>query len=380
MRRTNRISIWHFILGIHGGGVENVIYNYFSHMDLELYDLHIVVHMPIDENKAKKFRVLGFNIHELSMVHAHKIRVKNLIEYEELFKNNEMDIVHNHFPNNLLPLFFAKRHRVKGRILHSHVDYSAAFIGIPRLKRNIYNLGFKFNVGNATDLFSCGKQAGKSCYGSNDFKVITNAIEVVKFRYDIEDRNRLRADLNISDNDVLIGNVGRFEGNEKNQKNQKYLITLFSKYHKAHCNSKLIFIGDGPLKIDMVSLCEELGIGDDVIFTGYVNDVHRYYSAMDVFVFPSIFEGFSIATIEAQCSGLPGIISDRVSSEMNIIGLFKQLSLDASSEDWIRAIEELAEVEREDSTEKMRRRGYDINNEAVKLDRYYKEMIGLDNE
>ena len=99
----NKIKICHFIIGFHNGGVEKVIENYFAHMDRTKFDLHIVTHIPPDINRQKTFENMGFQVHQLSPLQGHKIRLKNIEEYRELFSKNKFDIVHNHFPENLLP-------------------------------------------------------------------------------------------------------------------------------------------------------------------------------------------------------------------------------------------------------------------------------------
>lgn len=371
-----KVKICHFILGFHNGGVEKVIENYFSNMDRTKFELHIVTHIPPDLKRQKVFENMGFIIHRLSYVQGHKISKKNLAEYAELFRNYKFDIVHNHFPENLLPLLFARKYKVKVRILHSHGDYENAFAKKSKLVKQIYGMGLKFNTMNATHYFACGQRAAETVFGKKNLlkgkiKIVNNAINIERFKYDIEKRLKIREELLLGDS-FTLGHVGRYE--DVKQKNQKLVLEIFKEVLKSIPDAKLIMLGDGEEHKKIVELSEKMGIKGNIIFTGAVPNVPDYLLAMDVFVFPSKFEGFSVATTEAQCSGLPGVMSDTI-SEMDILGMFDILSLNQPVSDWAAAVISKREYNRTDQSEVIREKGYDIKLEAKKLEEFYSKCV-----
>lgn len=368
----NKIKICHFILGFHNGGVEKVLENYFSNIDRTKFELHIVTHIPPDLKREKKFKDMGFIVHQLSYVQGHRISKKNISEYRELFKENKFDIVHNHFPENLLPLLFARFYNIKVRILHSHGDYESAFAKKNVLVKWLYGIGLRFNVFNATVYFACGKKAGESVFGKKNYldgkiKIVNNAINIERFRYDVDRRIKIRNELGLDD-EFTLGHVGRYE--DVKQKNQGFVLQIFQEVLKTIPNARLLMLGDGKEHVNIVEQAEKMKIKNKIIFTGAVPNVPDYLLAMDIFVFPSKFEGFSVATIEAQCSGLPGVIADTI-SEMDILGTFDVLSLNQPIQDWGEAVASKEGYIRNDQSDRIRAKGYDIKEEAKKLEEFY---------
>lgn len=371
----NKIKICHFIIGFHNGGVEKVIENYFAHMDRTKFDLHIVTHIPPDINRQKTFENMGFQVHQLSPLQGHKIRLKNIEEYRELFSKNKFDIVHNHFPENLLPLFFAKKNKVKCRILHSHNDYQTAFSKKSKLTKILYSLGLKFNISQATHYFACGKKAAESVFGKKNIDkvvLVHNAIDTSVFRFDEKNRIKMREQLGLNDAFVL-GHVGRYEANK--QKNQEFILEIFQAVLKKIPYARLLMIGEGKTRSEIMKIAETKGILKNIIFTGAVSNVPDYLLAMDVFVFPSLHEGLSVVSIEAQCSGLPLIASDAVSKESAITNLFSSLSLSDSADKWADEVISKMDIIRRDQSDIVKQSGYEICEEAKKLQNMYENMI-----
>lgn len=376
MLKNIRVSICFFILGFHNGGVEKVLYSYLSHMNCDDFDLHIVTHMDPDPLRQKMFTDMGCQIHQLSRVHGHKINKRNIREYNELFQTYRFDIVHNNFPENLLPLLMAKKYKVPVRILHSHNDYEACFFNKSEVVKKIYKLALKVNVSMATHYLACGKKAGESVYGKKmvdrgAVKVLNNAIVPEKFLFDEACRKEMRENLGLGDA-FTVGHVGRYENQ---QKNQEFVVDVFNELLKIEPNAKLLMLGEGKNRNSIMERTEKLGIADRVIFTGAVNNVSDYLQAMDVFLFPSRFEGFSVATIEVQCTGLPGVMSDTISSEMNILGLFDVLSLSESPKVWAQHVLDKKQMIRKDQTKEISAAGYNIEIEAKLLENMYRDAI-----
>lgn len=166
---------------------------------------------------------------------------------------------------------------------------------------------------------------GQKVYERGGVSIVHNGVDLDVFCYDPEARERIRAELGVSEDTKLIGHVGRFDP----QKNHTFLMDIFEKIHQLDQNTTLVMVGKGPLQDGVRAKAEELGLADRVIFTGVRTDVPKLLSAMDVFVFPSFYEGMPNTVIEAQATGLPCVIADTITQEANITDLVTYLPLGA---------------------------------------------------
>lgn len=372
---SEQICICIVIGGLNKGGVEKYVKSIFSHMDRDPFELHLVVHYIEDDDSLKDFINLGFIIHKFHRLKGSKLKRINIIEYKELFMGYSFDIVYNNVIPNLLPLFFAYRNKVPVRILHSHNDYKEVFASLPVVSRLLRKIGILINVKFATKYYACGIRAAESVYGKGNNKINRviirpNAIDTRLYSFNKDKRNKIRKELKVFDS-PLFGNIGRFEDD---QKNQEFILDIFREILKVRNDAKLILIGDGKKKAEIKRIVNQYGIDKSVIFTGNVSDTSGYYSAMDVFIFPSKWEGFSIASVEAQCSGLYGVMNSSLSSEMNILGLFKEISLDEATETWAKEAVSLLECERVDRSSEIIAKDFDVKKQASQFQR---ELIRL---
>lgn len=366
-----KISICVFIMGFHDGGIEKVIENYFTYMDRSNFDLHMVIHMNKNQRRKEYFENLGFKIHELSYYRGHRVGLKHYKEYKKLFSENHFDIVHNNCVQYILPLYFAKKYNVPVRILHSHSDFNDALKDRNVFAKYFYHKAIHYNVGLSNCYFACGERAGISVFGKEHIKdiiVIKNALDIDKFLYNTEARKKIREQYELG-NSFVIGHVGRYEDEYKNQ---EFVVDIFSELRSLIKNSKLILVGDGPRRKNIEQLVKDKDLSKHVIFTGNVENVNEYLSAMDFFVFPSKYEGLSQVVVEAQCSGLRGIMTDTLAEEMNVLGSFITESLESSARHWADRIVDEHEYVRENKIKEIERRGYNIRIEAKKLEDFYK--------
>ena len=229
----------------------------------------------------------------------------------------------------------------------------------------------------ADRFFACSRAAGIDRYGKKVGAdperciVLHNSIDTKHFAYDPRLRAETRAKLNVSDEELLIGHIGRFVP----QKNHTFLIDIFSEVCKIHENSKLLLLGKEDAAQTVRRKVETLGLTDRVIFAGVQNDTSPYYQAMDVFVLPSVYEGFGIVNLEAQCSGLPCVISDTVAPECVLAeDLVTICSLSAGKDRWAECILSLIGTERRDHSAVIAEKGFDIRQTAKWLEDYYCSM------
>lgn len=296
-----------------GGGVESVIMNYYRHLDHTKVQFDFIcdedsTRIPYDEIKKLGGRVF--------LVPKYQKLPKYLKALEDLFRKNQYRIVHSNVNTlSVFPLYAAKKAGVPVRISHSHSTSNPK-----EWKRNIIkNILRPFSKKYATDYFACSELAGRYLFGNKTFdrgevKIIHNAIDLEKFKFNPIARKKLRKDLGIKEETVIIGHVGRFV----KQKNHDFLIDVFNEYHAKNPDSKLLLIGTGPLEEKIKAKVEKLDLSDSVLFLGQREDTNKLYSAMDFFCLPSLYEGLGMVLIEAQMNGLPCLASDKVPKEAKI--------------------------------------------------------------
>ena len=296
-----------------GGGVESVIMNYYRHLDHKKIQFDFIcdedsTRIPYDEIKKLGGRVF--------LVPKYQKLPQYLKALKDLFRKNQYHIVHSNVNTlSVFPLYAAKKAGVPVRISHSHSTSNPK-----EWKRNIIkNILRPFSKRYATDYFACSELAGRYLFGNKTFdhgevKIIHNAIDLDKFKFDPEARKKLRKELDIKEKTVVIGHVGRFV----KQKNHDFLIDVFKEYHTKNPDSKLLLIGTGPLEEKIKAKVKKLNLSDSVLFLGQREDTNKLYSAMDVFCLPSLYEGLGMVLIEAQMNGLPCLASDKVPKEAKI--------------------------------------------------------------
>lgn len=296
-----------------GGGVESVIMNYYRHLDHTKVQFDFIcdedsTRIPYDEIKKLGGRVF--------LVPKYQKLPQYLKALEGLFRKNQYRIVHSNVNTlSVFPLYAAKKAGVPVRISHSHSTSNAR-----EWKRNIIkNILRPFSKKYATDYFACSELAGRYLFGNKTFdqgkvKIIHNAIDLDKFKFDKVARKKLREEFGIKDSTVVIGHVGRFV----KQKNHDFLIDVFNEYHTKNPDSKLLLVGTGPLEEKIKAKVEKLNLSNSVLFLGQREDTNKLYSAMDVFCLPSLYEGLGMVLIEAQMNGLPCLASDKVPKEAKI--------------------------------------------------------------
>lgn len=195
-----------------------------------------------------------------------------------------------------------------------------------------------------------------------DVRLLHNGVDLDIFRFDLQDRLRIRKEFGL-DGKTVVGHIGRFHP----QKNHEYLLEIFSQIHKQRNNAVLLLIGTGSLEGQICSLVMEMGLQDNVIFAGQRFDIPALLSAMDVFVFPSLFEGMPNTVIEAQSTGLPCVIADTITREANITSLVHYLPLSDSPQLWAEKALSLLSEKRKDTSEDFTKHGYNIKDVAKEL-------------
>lgn len=354
------IRVAHVIGKLYAGGVESVIYNYYRHIDRTKYQFDFIIDADSKIDPPQEIIDLGARFYTVPPYQKLPQYMKELIR---LFRENQYQIVHSSM--NSLAVFSLCAAWIAGvpvRICHNHSTSAPG-----ETKKNILKYMLRpFAKIFPTHLCACSRLAGEWLFGKRAMKqgrvtIFNNAIETEKFAFDPVVRDEVRKEFGIEDK-FVIGHVGRFCF----QKNQEFLIDVFAQVHKDNSKAVLMLVGIGETQQMIRDRVEILRLSDAVIFTGTRSDVNRLYQAMDVFVFPSRYEGLGIAAVEAQCAGLTVIVSDCVPKEAkaskNI--LFLKLENPLS---WVDAIDNITSSDRTAPIDVR----LDIKFEASKLQYYY---------
>lgn len=322
------------------GGVEKVASDIGMYADPNKYKVHYIVFDEIIGEYEYRLVAKGskvFHLQEPSQNYRQFIQ-----ELKRIMCETKYDVVHAHTMFNIgWIMMVAKKMKVPIRIAHAHssLDNNGG------MKIKIYEgLMRQLILRNATDFVACGEKAGIRLFGEKCTKkvnVILNGIDVKRFRYDNEKRVEIRKRLNI-DNNFVIGHVGHL----LNVKNQVYLLKLMPEILKRMPKAVLLLLGDGPDRQMLEEAVRDLRLQNNVILTGNVSNVQDYLSAMDVFAFPSLYEGMPLSIIEVQANGLPCVLSTGVPKDVYLTNLIHPLELTEPS-DWIAEICTAKRVESE---------------------------------
>ena len=352
------------------GGAESMIMNYYRCIDRNQIQFDFVKHTEEECDFDKEIRSLGGRIYNMP-----KFKGVNYFRYRDAWKkllilHPEYHIVHvHHFKVAGIVNHIAKETRVPVRIVHAH----ATKIEGGWFSRAIYQCIMKpLLLKYSNHYWACGQVAGEYMFGKRHFYILRNAIPVEQFRYDEKKREEIRQQLDIKPETFVIGHVGRFSL----PKNHKRIIEIFDEIHKQSDNTLLLLVGDGELKASVENMVCSLGISDKVIFVGVRSDVYNILQVVDLFIFPSIYEGLCIAPIEAQASGIPCVLSDVISKEVQLTDLVKFVRLNDSNETWVKTITSLInkKIDRGNYNHMIIQSGYDIHANAKQLAEYYTKM------
>ncbi len=359
------IRILQVVTHMNRGGLETMLMNYYRHMDPAAIQFDFLTHREYDGDYGGEIHTMGGIIYHLPTLNpfsAHYHKALNAF-FDE---HPEYKVIHVHQDcMSAVILKAAKQHGVKVRIAHSHCASQDKNIRYPIkmfCKRSIPKY--------ATDLMACGDDAGKWMFRGAPFTVLNNAIDASGYIFDPAKKAEQRAKWGVEPNELLVGHVGRFSP----QKNHVFLIDVFYAIQEK-ATAKLILVGDGELRAQIQAKISQLGLSEKIIFTGVRSDVADLLQAMDVFVFPSNYEGLPVTMIEAQASGLPCLISDKVPIECRMTEPVQQIPLTDSPEIWAEKAIEAAKLPRKNTYEEIKTAGYDIVENANRLQKMYEEMM-----
>ncbi len=363
------MRVLHLVSNIRvSNGIMNVIMNYYRNIDRNKIQFDFLY---FDEFETNTFRdeitSLGGRIYKINRPGISLGCRKEIHEFFRQHKS-EYNVLHIH-EVFLAPLFIpaAKKNGVSAAIIHVH---STKFGETKKSAFRNRVLCF-FSKKMCDYKVACSEEAAVQYYGKTvveekKYKLVHNAIDVDKYKYSEENRKKYRELFGINETDIVIGTVGRLE----ETKNQGFLLEILEELIKRNKNYKLLLIGEGSLEQKLRDKSKMLGLENNIVFGGKRTDVCNIYSSMDIFAQPSIYEGLSLAGVEAQAAGLPCVFSDTITKEAGLVEAI-YISLHRSSKEWADKIIDIKPAENRNTTEIVKEKGYDIKFEAVKLVDFY---------
>lgn len=349
------------------GGIENFIMNLYRVIDRDVIQFDFIAHTDKKCDFDDEIVELGGTIY-----HCPDYRIVNHITYCKWWKDfftshPEYKIVHSHLDSSAnIHLRIAKKYN-RITIVHSHS--SSEGFGIKALVKSILKIGFN----NCSDYkFACSSEAAKWLYGNkaNEAIIIKNGINAKKYVFNAKIRKELRKEWNISEDEVILGHIGRLDKN----KNHTFILDILNELNELGISSTFVSAGKGEELTNLLNKAKNMHLEKKVLFLGLRGDIPNILQAFDIFVMPSLYEGLPVSSVEAQASGLKCVLSDSISQESDVTGNVKFLSLKKSAKEWTEEIAQMLPYERIDTSSDIASAGYDIRIIASYLTKFYNSI------
>ncbi len=351
-----------------GSGITTCIMGYYRRLVQDGFTVDFLLNRDIPSEYSSLARMEKSHIYILPK-DTNKPSIRNY-NYIKKVINSDYDIIHVNISglNAIFSLFLAKRYGIPVRLYHGHSILEKDTIKA-RIRSKLY---VKNSIAMANSYAACSKLAGDSLFGDRNYYVIKNIFDIDKFKYDIEVRKKKRSELNIEDN-IVIGSVGRLV----DSKNPFFTLEIFRSVLKINNKCVLIWAGDGELKKDVQEKINQMGLEKKIKLLGNVEDVSNLYSAMDIFLLPTKFEGLGLVFLEAQASGLICFSSDQIPDDVLLTRGIHTLSLARTPEEWAREISKYFFYERTDEREYIKNAGFDRTTDDGSISEMYLKLIQL---
>lgn len=347
------VRMLHIVGSMSPSGIGNFIMNIYRNIDREKVQFDFIVHETREVSFEDEIKALGGRV--FTATRKSVSPVKNFMDIKRIVREGHYDIVFRHTDISTVAfdLLAAKWGGAKIRISHSHNTTT------PHAR--LHKLFMPFLNYVVTDRFACSPKAGEWLYGGKPFTFIVNAIRLDTFSYNKEVREKMRQQEGL-DGRLVVGHVGNF----MTPKNHTFQLDILAELIKLDPSVCMVFVGDGAWRERIENKISDLHLENNIKLVGVRNDIPALLQAMDVFLFPSLYEGLPIAMVEAQCAGLPVLASDCITADVDVTPLVEKMSLGDSAKAWAEKILEMAKQERKAPDEALfAKKGFDIR-EMVK--------------
>ena len=368
------LRILHVVGGLDAGGIESLLMGLYRNIDRDWIQFDFVKHVPEEGMFEEEALSLGSRIHL-----APKYKVINHLQYVGWWRNflrehPEYSIVHGHMRSTASIYLSVAKAEGRATIAHSHSTSDDSGVSA-YIKRALYR-----NLNGVADYrFACSDEAADWLFGddrgSAPVSILRNGIDARRMAFSTDGRERVRSRFWLGDDALVVGTVGRLI----ETKNYVALVHAFARWCEGDSRLRLLIVGEGGERGSIEEAAREESLDERVLLPGKTDKVADFLSAMDLFVLPSLHEGFGNVLVEAQCSGLRCIASDTVPEATNVLGLVEYLPLDGSLREWDSAVGRLLGVPREDRaaySARVSQCGYDVADSARRLTDFYLNIAG----
>ena len=349
-------------------GITNVIFNFIRASDSKKIQYDYVSINKMDSIYIDMVKLNGGKcfVFERSI----KTLVSYILRLKRVIREMKYDAVHIHANSHMciIELIAALMGGCKVRIVHAHSTSCGSRV-VHECLKPLFDALCPYRL-------ACGMAAGKFMFRNKTFVVLNNGIDTYKYSFSEKSRMSIRNKLGILNDEILMGHVGYFQA----VKNQKYIVSILYQLVSKGKNFKLVLIGDGDLRAEVDAQVDQLKLNERVIFTGNINNVEEYLSAMDIIVMPSLFEGFPLSLMEQQVNGLQCVCSDTITTDVDKTGNVKFVSLKKTAGQWADVICSFfsnmgREQRSQEAVKSIEEAGYSIQAVTKKLERYYINVI-----
>lgn len=356
------------------GGAETMMVNIFKKTNTDLFDVSFLTYDSEEYFYNQTIRDNGGKMVALTDRQPRFIIKRIFSRWKRLyrlFKQENYDVFYCNcdFSFKFIEMFLAKKAGIRVRVAHSHSTSLETDNFKGKISFALHKVFRPLLVRYTTDYVACSEGAAKWLFGKKvkNAVIINNGIDSEYYQFDEKTRAEYREKLKLKDS-IALGHVGRFFW----VKNQKFLIDIAKEAKTKGIDIKILLIGEGELKVECVEYARAMGVEDKVLFVGTTDKVRDYLMAFDCFVMPSFFEGVPVSGIEAQATGLPCVMSDKISRDLDITGNLRFLSLDLGAKDWLdNIIDFCGSFTRINTRDHIIDAGYDIMNAVKDIERIY---------
>lgn len=353
---------------MHSGGKKNLVMEYYRHIDRSKVQFDFICDEDSNAIPIEEIESLGGRVY---VIPPYQRIFANIRAIKKICKENKYRIAHGYNGTmNVFGLYAAYRGGVMLRINES-ISMAHSSDKKTILKNILKPFSRCFSTHYMANGDACGKWQFGKLYDEGKVAIFKTIINTDENKFDKEMRDKCRKKFGLEDS-IVIGHIGRLTA----QKNTLFIIDIFNEILKLERKAKLLIIGDGELREDMLLKIEEYGLEESVLYLGRREDINQFYNAMDSFLLPSLYEGLPVVGVEAECHGLPMFFSTEIpkeSSPCEDLGFF--VGLDKSAAEWAQmVVNKIKEVERTDHSEEVKKAGFDSVTEAMKLLKYYEEL------
>ena len=358
--------ILHVFNVLNRGGAETFVYNLYKNIDRDKYKFDFLIQSQEEGAYEKEFKKMGSNVFHLKTFKSSN-PLKVIKDSVTIIKQNgPYDAIH-------IPMQFyspvycvaAKIAGIKKIIVHSH---SANDIKAQTIYRKTYIAIMRFLINKlATIKISCGKKAAEYLFGANNnATIIYNAVDPARItEVNKEKVDTLKEQFHIK-NELVIGHIGSFV----EVKNQKFFIGLAKKLLEKKIPFKIILAGNGKLYNKIKAQIRKANLQDSILLPGEIDDVADYYKIFDVFILPSLYEGFPTVIIEAAYNNIPCIVSDTITDELSeIIDNCTYIDINAPYDVWVKEIKKIKKLSKKNDKNKLS--VFDVSNVVKSMQAIY---------